>query len=535
MNRVLVLLLALLPFACATTPSRPSSGAPAADILLTNGRIFTGVESSPFAEAIAIRGDTIVAVGTRDAIRALAGSSTREIDLRGRLVIPGINDAHVHAPWPREEGTPVAIAAEGVTKESFLAALRTAASQATPGAMLIAELPRALIDAGLTRDDLDAFSASVRIRIDNFGGHSSLLNTAALRSWDIGENASDSRGAWYGRSAGRLNGWVYEHALWAPQVRVANAASDDDIRMELEAFEDEMLRYGVTSVQTMPVVAPSRLEGILRSMSPKLRWRIVEFRMAPYPGAPGRFPVKYIFDGTPIERSTAMQLAYADDARTRGTLNYSDEDIRAIVRDAAQGEKPRLVHAVGYRAIGALLDAMVATPADWPSRRVRIEHGDMITPAQIETARQLGAILVQNPAHFTIPDMMQTRFGVITMRSSQPARSLLEKGNRFAIGSDGPLNPFLNIFFAAIHPVNPDEALSVAQSLRAYTSGAAFAEFEEKRKGTIAPGMLADLAVLSQDIFNVPPQELPRTVSELTIVGGRIAHEQSAASAARLQ
>lgn len=195
-----------------------------------------------------------------------------------------------------------------------------------------------------------------------------------------------------------------------------------------------------------------------------------------------------------------------------------------MVRDTASGGGQLHIHAVGDRAIATVLDAMDKMKADWPALRVRIEHGDSTTPELAERMRKLGVILVQNPSHFTIAETMHARYGD-RVRAAQLARSLIAAGNHFALGSDGPLNPFLNMFFAAIHPTNPAEALTVEQSLRAYTEGSSYAEFAEREKGRIAPGMLADLAVLSQDIFAVPPPELPKTQSVMTIVGGKVVWE----------
>ena len=522
MKQICALLVIILSAACATAPQ------PSADLVLTGGRIFTGDDAQPWARAVAVRGATIAAVGSDADIRALAGPETRIIDLAGRVVIPGINDAHVHAPWLRENSTAVRLPREGVTKETFLAALRDAAAKAPKDTTLSAELPLHLVDAGLTREDLDAVSADHRITIGVFGGHSAILNTPALREWGIAENASDPPGGSYGRRDGRLNGWLYEHAYWLRQQRFATTASDADLREAVKEFESEALALGITSVQTMATIPPERLEAILTSVSPRLRWRIMDFRLAPYDASAGRFPVKYVLDGTPIERSAAMLEPYADEPGARGNLNYRAEEVEAMVRDAASGKRQLLIHAVGDRALTTVLDAMDRTPADWPSRRVRIEHGDMFTPALIDRARKLGVVVVQNPAHFTIAEMMNARYGAARAGQSQAARSFLDKGNRFAIGSDGPLNPFLNMFFAAIHPTNASEALTVEQSLRAYTTGSAFAEFAEGKKGRLTPGMLADMAVLSQDIFAVPPPELPKTSSVMTIIGGKVVFESSA-------
>lgn len=527
MRRFVHLLALLCATACTTIPREQ------ADLLLTGGRVFTGDEARPRAEAIAVRGDRIVAVGSTAELASLAGPATRVIDLAGRVVIPGINDAHVHAPWLREPVTNVRLPQDGVTKESLLDAVRAAASNEPPGTTLLSELPLHLVDAGITRDDLDAISTSVPIRLAVFGGHSAILNTAALRAWGIADDAGDPPGGWYGRSGGRLNGWLYEHAYWVPQQRASAGVTDEELRAAIEEFESEAVTFGITSVQTMALVPPDRLERVLRAMPARLRWRVIDFRLAPFDGTPSTYPVKYVLDGTPIERTAACGVAYHDDPSTSGRTNYSADEIAAMVRNAARGKSQLLVHAVGDRTVDAVFDAMESTPADWPKLRVRIEHGDMLTAELAARARRLGAIVVQNPAHFMIPETMNARFGTERAGGIQPARSLVASGHPFALGSDGPLNPYLNMFFAAIHPTNPGESLTVEQSLRAYTSGAARAEFREREKGTIAPGMLADLAVLSQDIFAVAPEALPATASELTIVGGKVVWDAKGKAGAR--
>ncbi|MGK2858900.1 MAG: amidohydrolase [Thermoanaerobaculia bacterium] len=494
-------------------------------LILTGGRIYTGDTLRPWAEGIAIDGETISAIGTDDQVRQLAGNATRVIDLGGKLVVPGINDAHVHAPWSTEASTSVTLD-EVSTREQLIEALERATAEAASGAMLVAELPLPLVDVALTRDDLDRISSSHRLRVSRPGGHSALLNTLALRDWGVEEDAIDPPGGTYGRDAqGRLDGWLYEHAYWPPQLRVAASAGDDELRAVITSFEDVALRHGITSVQTMATVPPERLEALLASMTPRLRWRIIDFRMAPYDVPPGRFPVKYVLDGTPFERSVAMREPYSDRAGTDGGINYSQADIESMVRDASLGERQLLVHAVGDRTLEVLLRTMGRMETDWPALRVRIEHGDLLAPDLVPLAKELGLVLVQNPAHFMIPEIMHSRFGRSRSGWTQPARSLLDEGIPFALGSDGPLNPWLNMMFAAIHPVNQNESLTIEQALRAYTSGAAFAEFEERRKGTLSPGRLADLAVLSQDVFAVPPDQLPGTTSVMTVVGGKIVYE----------
>jgi predicted amidohydrolase YtcJ len=245
----------------------------------------------------------------------------------------------------------------------------------------------------------------------------------------------------------------------------------------------------------------------------------MEVEMASVPDAP-RWPTKYIADGTPIERDAALREPYYDRPDQRGRMNFTDDQIQRAVEVAARGNQQLLIHAAGDVPIAKLFAAMNAIPADWPAKRVRIEHGDFISQF-IPDAKRFGVIVVQNPAHFMIRELDAARYGPERMRTLTQFRSLIADGIPIAIGSDGPINPWLNIMFATIHQVNPAEAITREQAVIAYTRGSAYAEFAEREKGTIAPGMLADLAVLSQDIFTVPLPELPKTTADITIVGGK--------------
>jgi predicted amidohydrolase YtcJ len=509
MQRIAAAALAtLLCVACSTTHP---------DLIITNGRVFTADDAQPWAEAVAIRGERIAAVGTSAAIRATAGPQTEIVDAGGRLVVPGLNDAHVHSPWSagaREIALPPDAAAEAV-----VAAVRAAAQEAPEGTWLEATIaPPLLDDPTLTRAALDAAAPRHPVALGNLAGHARLLNSAALRAWRIGENDPDPKGGRYGRSDGRLNGWVYEHALWTHDREAAASVSDEVFSAQMRAFAEEVLRYGITSVQSMPMLPVARAMRLRTSVSAPLRWRWMEFQLAEVDPQP-RGPVKYILDGTPVERGAALRAPYAD-APGSGVLNYSDEELRAMVETAARSDQQLLLHIAGDLPLQKLFALMSAVPADWPSKRLRIEHGDFLGDF-LDDAARFQVVHVINPSHYMLPEMMSARFGTRYPRYLS-ARSVLERGIPLAIGSDGPLNPWLNMMFAEMHPGNPAEALTREQTLIAYTRGSAFAERLEHQKGTITRGKLADLAVLSQDVFTVPLPELPKTESVLTIVGGRI-------------
>jgi predicted amidohydrolase YtcJ len=191
-----------------------------------------------------------------------------------------------------------------------------------------------------------------------------------------------------------------------------------------------------------------------------------------------------------------------------------------MLRESIKFDDQLILHVSGTPAARAMLDAMenMGGSETWRNRRVRFEHGDGILPELLSRVKALGVIVVQNPSHLDLGELRtHTHFD-----SSQPLRSLLAAGIPVALGSDGPMNPYHNIALASEHPDRPSEALTREQAVVAYTLTSAYAEYTESDKGTLDSGKLADLAVLS---FTVPPQQLPQTVSILTMVGGAIVYD----------
>jgi predicted amidohydrolase YtcJ len=234
--------------------------------------------------------------------------------------------------------------------------------------------------------------------------------------------------------------------------------------------------------------------------------------------------IKWVVDGTSFERGAALRRDYNDRPGWRGRLNFPESDIAAMVQESFDFHQQLLLHSVGDKTTDVIFDALEQVgngKMDWKPQRVRIEHDDGVIDDLIPRARTLGVIVVQNQTHFSQPELFRQRWGTQMF----PLRSLLEVGIPVALGSDGPMNPFLNIMFATMHPYNPQEAITREQAVRVYTEGAAFAEFAEQDKGTITPGKLVDVVVLSQDIFAVPVPELPKTRSVLTIVGGKVVYD----------
>ena len=515
------------------------------DLILTNGKVFTADPRMPWAEAVAIRGDRIVAVGSSGGLRKLAGASTRHVNLGGRVVVPGFNDAHDHA-GAAEYGVEFATSTNPTADPTLavvLDSLRVLVTRTPRGTWLHSSIGLALLtDSSARRAMLDRIAPDHPVLLNTWTGHGLILNSAALRALHIAENVQDPLAGTYGRDdAGRLNGVLDEYAGWEAERRLFSGLPTRTIVEALRKYASDGLRLGITSVQDMNgFLDPATTVRVMHEALP------IRLRVIPYPmtGTSGRRDaewahierhpaplttisgVKWILDGTPIERGALMRTTYADRPDWHGNLEFPADTIRAMLARALATREPLHLHIAGDSVPRLVFGMMRALAPDsaWRPLRVRVEHGDWILGDLLPVARSLGVVVVANPTHFALdPAMVRARFGSIP--PFMAVRSLLAAGIPLGIGSDGPRNPFLNLMFAITNPNTPSESLSREEAVAAYTSGSAYAEFAERDKGMLAPGMLADLAVLSADIFAIPPTALPATVSVLTLVGGRVAYD----------
>jgi predicted amidohydrolase YtcJ len=519
--------------------------APTPDIVIINARVFTGETAAPWAEAVSITGARIARVGPTAEVRATAGAATRVIDANGRLLIPGINDAHAH-PGAEPDGVslegPPAVQHDPSLDE-LIARIRTAMGKAAPGQWIFGEIGAAVLeDPRATRITLDPLTDGHPLLLVAWTGHGTIANTAALRVLGINEDDPDPPAGFYARQTGgrTLTGLAHEYADYRMRRRLSMIPNRDEQVRAFATHAREAAAFGITSVQAMMTAYPTDATAeLLASADLAVRMRLIDFPLTAMPA--WREPVsrriktkspmvtvsgtKWILDGTPIERGMLLFSDYSDKPGAKGFRNFSDSDLRGFLRLALAAHEQPMLHAVGDGAIGGVLDALEATGGDaWKPLRPRIEHGDMLQAQDFARAARMGVTIVQNPAHFMIPEVFTARIGPQRTARTTQVKNMIEAGVPFAIGSDGPMNPFLNIMFATINANNPSQALTVEQALRAYTSGSAAAEFAERDKGMLKGGMLADMALLSQDIFKIPPPELPRTVSVLTIVNGKVVH-----------
>lgn len=529
---------------------------PAPDLVLAGGRVFTADSARPWAEAVAVSGERIAAVGATQEIRALAGPETRIVDLGGRVVVPGLVDAHEHVVWPDPEGPRLELTTGGPMPDpswpEVVAAVEAAADEAE-GAPADAWIqgtigPSVLHDPRADRFALDTVSGDLPVMLTGSTGHGLLLNSAALERLGLGADVEDRPGGWFGRVPGErtLDGWLWEYAQFAAERRVVGALPTSAGVEAVRAFTEAAVGWGITSVHETgsPLELASHLE-ILERAAPEIRWTVYRLPMPAgdvEEGSRSSLPaggpagvrvagVKWILDGTPVEGNVLWRRPLPDGGH--GRMNFTEEEVRTLLADALErGEQPAL-HVAGDSTLALVLSTMegVADAPAWRSLRVRIEHGDGLGDDLVDRASRLGAVLVQNPLHFqAVAALLESRGADPAAGPPQALRTAREAGIRVALGADAPgdaRNPWLNLMLAVTHPARSDEALGREEALTAYTLGGAYAEGVEERKGRLVAGAAADLAVLSQDVFEVPLERLPATRSLLTLVGGRIVHAEA--------
>jgi hypothetical protein len=520
------------------------------DLILFNGKIFTSDSGRPYVQALAIRGERILATGDSRKIQSLAAASTKRIDLGGRTVIPGINDAHNHVADALAPSNEINLPFK--TQDPAWDDVRKALSEKIPntpkGTLIEVQIgPRIFHDLAVNRDSLDKIASDHPVFLATFTGHGYIMDSAALASIGIREDQENPIGGRYERFAdGRLNGVVREYAALRVDRSLVGLTSEADALKELRAFFAQAARFGITSIQDMSdAMPPDRAVALFEKAPIPIRIRIMRMPMTTPAGRDtheGRSlllhpaplitvnGMKWLLDGVFVEFTLDPRKNHQHEAGPpfdhevrELPMTFSEKEMEVMLGESLRNGDPLMFHVSGSQAAAAMLHAMQATGGSkiWGARRVRFEHGDGLFPDLIPKAKEMGIVVVQNPSHFAVA-------GVLNMgafKEAQPLRSLLAAGIPLALGSDGPMNPYLNIMFAVTHPNNPPEAITREQAVTAYTLGSAYAEFAEAEKGSLEPGKLADLVVLSQDIFSVPLTELRKTESVLTLVDGKVVYD----------
>jgi len=556
----LVLTLFLLPLALSAF-TKPGEQQARADLVLVNGNIYTGDPALGRVEALAIRGELITAAGTRNEIEPWVGPHTRVLDLQGRFVMPGFNDAHVHmASAGRAKLT---LDFTGVRSLAEMQRrIRARLRDLQPGEWLRGHgWDQSLWDPPRvpTRYDLDAVAKDHPMLFSRVDGHSAVANSLALKLAGITRDTPDPKGGEIVRdSQGEPTGWLKEEATGLVE-RLIPEPTRAQRKRALELALQDAAAHGVTSVQDDSVrdgdwenfLAYQELQREGKLIVRVTEWldfnAPVETLKAQQAQAGTTDPwlktgaLKAITDGSGGSHTAAMLEPFADEPGNRGILLYEPEKLKQMVveRDAAGFQIA--LHAIGDRANRIALDAFAAARAANKRRdaRHRIEHAQFVHPNDFSRFGKLEVIASVEPCHL-LSDMRwaPALLGPARAAEGYAFGTLRKSGAMLAFGTDYPVelvNPFRGFYAAVTREFEtggpaggwlPEEKLTLEEAIQGYTVGSAYAEFEEAHKGTLAPGKFADLIVLSQDITRVPPRELLNTEVLLTMVGGKIVYEK---------
>jgi predicted amidohydrolase YtcJ len=534
--------------ACTPTMTSPTNPV---TLSIINGRVWTGVPARPWAEAVALSDDRIAAVGSNGEIRALTGVSARVIDARGGLVAPGFIDSHVHFLIGGMSLASVQLR-DARTPAEFISRIKTFALSVQPGVWITGgdwdhqnwggELPAS--------SWIDSVTPNNPVWINRLDGHMALANGAAMRAAKVPLTGGDITGGTIVRDAyGHPTGIFKDNAqdLIDPAVPDATSAMQD---RALDAAMTYVAERGVTSVDHMgtwsdlAVFERARNAGKLRTRIyasvPLSTWARLRDTIAARGHGDSWLRIgglKGFVDGSLGSHTAAMMEPFTDAPGDTGLLVNTPEDLYTWTSNADKAKLHVIVHAIGDRAIDLQLNIFERVegengPRD---RRFRIEHAQHIAPRDIPRFAQLGVIPSMQPYH-AIDDgrWAEKVIGPERAKTTYAFRSLRDSGARLAFGSDwfvAPATPLEGIYAAVTrrtlddkHPNGwvPEQKIGVEDALRAYTTGGAFASFEENEKGSLAPGMLGDVVIVDRDLTAIPPETIREARIMYTIVGGRI-------------
>lgn len=534
------------------------------DLVVVNARVRTMDARSTVAEALAVRDGRIAAVGSTREIRALAGPSTKVIDARGRLVLPGFNDAHVHFLSGGYQLANVDLR-DAKTREEFSTRIAAFAARLPQGKWVLggdwdhelwpgAPLPR--------REWIDEATAATPVFVSRLDGHMALANSMALRLAGVTRSTTDPHGGIIVRdqATGEPTGVLKDAAM----SLVYKAIPDSSREEKLAAARAATLHaasLGVTSVTDVSAGADVGVyQELLRRGELLTRiyaaWPLPIWKQLAATGIARGFggpmlrtgALKGFADGSLGSTTALFDEPYHDDPSTSGLPSdemVNPREMQERITGATRAGLQLCLHAIGDKANGVILDmveaALKASGAENP--RFRIEHAQHLRPRDIPRFKELGVIASMQPFHAADDGRWaDRRIGSRRSATTYAFRSLLDAGAVLAFGSDwtvAPLNPLLGLHAAVTrqtidgkHPNGwvPAQRITVEEAVRAYTAGSAYAEFMEAEKGTLEGGKFADFVVLSRDIFTSTEETIDRIRVDLTVVGGRVVYERPANS-----
>jgi hypothetical protein len=549
----------LLPLLCAASTVACSKQPPPAPskpgtLAIVNARIWTGDAAQPWAQALVIDGDTLTLVGTNDAARR--ANAAQLVDAGDRMIVPGFTDAHVHFLQGGFALASVQLR-DARTREEFIARIKAFAATVPAGTWITGgnwdhslwggELP--------TRAWIDAVTPDHPVWINRLDGHMSLANSVALKLAGITRATRDVAGGAIVRdSKGEPTGVLKDNAM-APVDAVVPEPAPDMQDRALAAAMKYVNEQGVTTVHNMGTfddlevfaraAKAHALTTRIYAVTPLDQWEKLRDAVAArsHGGADGRGDawlrvggLKGFMDGSLGSHTAAFEEPFADAPKDRGLLVNPPEKMYEWIAGADKAGLHVMVHAIGDRANGMLLDIYerVAKENGTRDRRFRVEHAQHLHERDIPRFAQLDVIPSMQPYHAIDDGRWAEQFIGKRIATTYAFRSLLDGKARLAFGSDwfvAPATPLEGIYAAVtrrtLDDKNPDgwvpaQKITVEEALRAYTVNGAYASFDESHRGTLSAGKLADLVMIDRDLFGIPPEEIRNAKIVATVVGGKV-------------
>jgi predicted amidohydrolase YtcJ len=569
LRKCLFLLCLIFMASFPDAPAQQQTAKGEADVILIHGNVYTGVAlTSSFhevkpVEAVAIRGERIQEVGSNNDILRLKGPHTEVIDLRGHFVMPGFNDAHVHLASGGFEKLMVNLTGSKSLDE-FRQRIRARAETAAPGEWITgAGWDETLwaVKTVPTRWDVDEVTGDHPAFLQRVDSHIAVANTRALQLARVGLASRDPAGGKIDRDeAGQPTGILRETAR-AAVFNIIPKPDRDKRRQAIEAALQDVAQSGVTSIQDNSSWEDFQIYEDLEREG-KLTARISEW--LPFDASLDELDAKRkehaqtdnmlhtgmlkgFMDGSLGSHTAALLEPYSDDPKNSGLPQYDQAKLTEMAKARVLAGYQLGFHAIGDKGVQMALDAFaeaekeaqdkkVKGPNGATDYRLRIEHAQVTTPAQIVRFKELKLIASMQPNHLlTDMNWVMARLGPARAAHSYAWADLLKNNVTLAFGTDYPVEPVAPFrgLYAAVTRKDvafrseyfPLEKLTMNQAIAAYTTGSAFAEFAEQEKGVLAPRMLADLVVLDRDITVVPPQKILETRVLRTVVGGKTVYE----------
>ena len=552
--------LAVYSLAFMSAVSANAQPKPSATLVVTNAAVYTVDKQHPTAEAVAVIGDRIVAVGSRAEIDLWRGPETKVIDAGHKLVLPGFNDAHVHFIQGGAQLDQVQLT-DAASPQEFAKRIAAQTKKTPKGEWILGgrwdetkwskpELP--------TKELVDAVTGATPIFVERYDGHEALANSAAMKLAGVDAKTADVPGGVIVRDASRNPTGIFKDAAQTLIYKAIPPMSHEQRIRAARGALKHAASLGVTSVQHMnpefaDVAAYSELaedgEFTTRIYTVPMEtdWRDqakVGIRHAWGSGYLRLGAVKGYADGSLGSRTAYMFEPFADDPGNSGLLSdemHPPSAMRQRLMGADAAGLQIRVHAIGDRAISMMLDIFgdIEKEHGYHDQRFAIEHAQHMAQKDFERFAKLHVIASMQPYH-AIDDgrWAEKRLGHDRARYSYAWRSFLDHGVTLAFGTDwpvAPLNPMLGLYAAVTRATLdgknssgwiPEEKITLPEAVEAYTMGAAFAEFQEREKGSIIPGKLADMVILSDNLFELKPEAIRNVKVQTTIVAGRIVYEQ---------